>query len=65
MEVIAANTPKEFALQLDVGTCEESQVDPIAWVKSNPGRIKMMHLKDWAPAEGTRTKAIAFSLVKA
>jgi len=51
MEVIAANTPKEFALQLDVGTCVEVGVDPIAWVKSNPGRIKMMHLKDWAPAD--------------
>ena len=49
MEVIAANTPKDFALQLDVGTCEEAGVDPVAWVTSNPGRIKMMHMKDWAP----------------
>jgi sugar phosphate isomerase/epimerase len=49
MEVMAANTPQDFALQLDVGTCEEAGVDPVAWVKSNPGRIKMMHLKDWAP----------------
>ena len=49
MEVMAAHTPKEFALQLDVGTCEEAGVDPVAWVKANPGRIKMMHLKDWAP----------------
>jgi sugar phosphate isomerase/epimerase len=51
LEVIAANTPKEFALQLDVGTCEEAGADPVAWVKANPGRIKMMHLKDWAPGE--------------
>lgn len=51
IEVIAANTPKEFALQLDVGTCEEAGADPVAWVKGNPGRIKMMHLKDWAPGE--------------
>lgn len=49
MEVIAANTPKEFVLQLDVGTCVEAGSDPVAWVKANPGRIKMMHLKDWAP----------------
>jgi sugar phosphate isomerase/epimerase len=49
MEVIAANTPPEFMLQLDVGTCEEAGADPVAWVKSNPGRIKTMHLKDWAP----------------
>lgn len=48
LEVIAANTPKEFALQLDVGTCEEAGADPVAWVKANPGRIKTMHLKDWA-----------------
>jgi sugar phosphate isomerase/epimerase len=49
IEVIAANTPKEFVLQLDVGTCEEAGADPVAWVKANPGRIKTMHLKDWAP----------------
>jgi sugar phosphate isomerase/epimerase len=49
LEVLAANTPKEFVLQLDVGTCEEAGADPVAWVKANPGRIKVMHLKDWAP----------------
>jgi sugar phosphate isomerase/epimerase len=49
IEVIAANTPKEFVLQLDVGTCEEAGADPVAWVKANPGRFKVMHLKDWAP----------------
>jgi len=51
LEVIAANTPKEFVLQLDVGTCEEAGADPVAWVKANPGRIKIMHLKDWAPGK--------------
>jgi len=51
LEVIAANTPKEFVLQLDVGTCEEAGADPVAWVKANPGRIKVMHLKDWAPGD--------------
>jgi sugar phosphate isomerase/epimerase len=54
LEVIAANTPKEFVLQLDVGTCEEAGADPVAWVKANPGRIKTMHLKDWAPGKGYR-----------
>ena len=49
IEVIADNTPREFVLQLDVGTCEEAGADPIAWVKANPGRFKVMHLKDWAP----------------
>ena len=49
IEVIAADTPREFVLQLDVGTCEEAGADPVAWVKANPGRIKVMHLKDWAP----------------
>jgi len=56
IEVIAANTPTEFALQLDVGTCEEAGADPVAWVKANPGRIKMMHLKDWAPGSRAEEK---------
>jgi len=56
LEVIAANTPKEFVLQLDVGTCEEAGADPVAWVKANPGRIKIMHLKEWAPGAGGQEK---------
>lgn len=52
MDIIAANTPKEFVLQLDVGTCVEAGSDPVAWIKANPGRIRSLHLKDWAP--GTR-----------
>jgi sugar phosphate isomerase/epimerase len=49
MEVMAAGTPNEFMLQLDVGTCVAAGSDPVAWVKANPGRVKTMHLKDWAP----------------
>jgi sugar phosphate isomerase/epimerase len=49
MDVLAANTPKEFVLQLDVGTCVNAGADPVAWINANPGRIKVIHLKDWAP----------------
>ncbi len=52
MDILAANTPQEFVLQFDVGTCIEAGADPIAWIKANPGRIQSVHLKDWAP--GTR-----------
>jgi sugar phosphate isomerase/epimerase len=36
-------------LQLDVGTCLEAGGDPAAWIRSNPGRIRSLHLKDWSP----------------
>src|ERR1700733_257372 len=49
MDVLAANTPKEFMLQLDVGTCVAAKNDPVAWINANPGRIKSIHFKDWAP----------------
>jgi sugar phosphate isomerase/epimerase len=49
IEVLAASTPKDFMLQLDVGTCVEVGSDPVAWIKANPGRINSVHLKDWAP----------------
>jgi sugar phosphate isomerase/epimerase len=52
MEVIAANTPKDVMLQLDVGTCVEAGADPVAWINANPGRINCMHVKDWAKGEG-------------
>jgi sugar phosphate isomerase/epimerase len=49
IEVIAANTPKDLMLQLDVGTCVEAGSDPVAWIEANPGRIRCLHCKDWAP----------------
>jgi sugar phosphate isomerase/epimerase len=56
MEVLAANTPAEVMLQLDVGTCVEAGSDPVAWIKANPGRIRSIHCKDWAagPDKGYR-----------
>jgi len=52
MDILAASTPKDVALQLDVGTCVAAGADPVAWIRANPGRIKSIHCKDWAP--GTR-----------
>jgi sugar phosphate isomerase/epimerase len=56
MDIIAANTPPEFVLQLDVGTCVAAGADPVAWIKANPGRIKTIHLKDWAPDDEAKDK---------
>jgi sugar phosphate isomerase/epimerase len=49
MEILAAGTPKEVMLQLDVGTCIEAGSDPVAWIKANRGRIRSIHCKDWSP----------------
>jgi sugar phosphate isomerase/epimerase len=56
MDIIAANTPNEFVLQFDVGTCLEAGVDPVAWITANPGRIRSLHLKDWAPGTAEQQK---------
>jgi len=52
METIAAGTPKDFVLQLDVGTCVAAGSDAVGWIKANPGRIRSMHCKDWLPGKG-------------
>jgi sugar phosphate isomerase/epimerase len=57
MDILAANTPKDVALQLDCGTCVEAGADPVAWINANPGRIKSAHLKDWSAKAGY---AVAF-----
>jgi sugar phosphate isomerase/epimerase len=54
IEVLAENTSKDVALQLDVGTAVEVGADPVAWIKANPGRIKSLHLKEWSPEKGYR-----------
>ncbi len=54
IEILAKNTKPSIMLQLDVGTCLNSGGDPVAWIRSNPGRIRSLHLKDWSsdPAKG-------------
>jgi sugar phosphate isomerase/epimerase len=49
IDVLAANTSKDVALQLDVGNCLRAGGDPVAWIRANPGRIASMHVKDWSP----------------
>jgi sugar phosphate isomerase/epimerase len=51
MDILAANTPRDVVLQLDVGTCVAAGADPVAWINANPGRIKTMHCKDWKAGE--------------
>jgi len=48
-DVLAANTPPNVMLQLDVGHCVSAGADPVAWIDANPGRSKSLHLKDWSP----------------
>ena len=54
IEILAKNTKASIMLQLDVGTCIEAGSDPVAWIRSNPGRIRSLHLKDWSsdPSKG-------------
>jgi sugar phosphate isomerase/epimerase len=59
MDLLAANTPPDVVLQLDVGTCVHAGADPVAWVNAHPGRIKSIHLKDWGAGEG-RGYAVPF-----
>jgi sugar phosphate isomerase/epimerase len=56
MELLAANTPNDLVLQLDVGTCVKAGADPVAWIRANPGRIRSAHLKDWAPGTDAQEK---------
>lgn len=52
IEILAKNTKPSVMLQLDVGTCIEAGSDPVAWIRSNPGRIRSLHLKEWSPEPG-------------
>jgi sugar phosphate isomerase/epimerase len=56
LDIVASHTPAEFVLQFDVGTCLEAGANPIAWIKANPGRIRSVHLKDWAPGAAAEEK---------
>jgi sugar phosphate isomerase/epimerase len=49
IETLAKKTRPSVMLQLDVGTCVKAGSDPVAWIRSNPGRIHSLHCKDWSP----------------
>jgi sugar phosphate isomerase/epimerase len=49
-EFLAQHTKPSVVLQLDIGTCIAAGGDPVAWIRSQPGRIRSMHCKDWSPA---------------
>ena len=57
VDVLAAGTPREFTMQLDVGTCVAAGADPVAFIKANPGRIRSVHCKDWAPGTPAEDKS--------
>jgi sugar phosphate isomerase/epimerase len=52
MGILAKNTKPSVMLQLDVGTCVESGVDPAKWIRANPGRIRSIHCKEWSKEKG-------------
>lgn len=52
MDILVKGTPQHVMLQLDIGTTMEAGVDPVAWIKSNPGRFNSIHCKDWAKDKG-------------
>lgn len=56
IELLAEETTSDIVLQLDVGTCLEAGRDPVEWIRSNPGRIKSIHCKEWSsdPSKGYR-----------
>lgn len=58
MEVLAKNTTRDVALQLDVGTCIEAGSDPVTWIKQNPGRIASIHCKEWSRDAGVGYQAL-------
>jgi len=49
IDVVAGDTDKSVVLELDTGNCMASGGDPVAFIKSHPGRIRAMHVKDWSP----------------
>ena len=54
IEVITGETDKSVILELDTGNCLASGGDPVTLIRSNPGRIRAMHCKDWDPEKGYR-----------
>lgn len=58
MDILARSTPSAFTLQVDVAWCMAAGGDPVAFIRANPGRIRSLHCKDWAPGSAAEEKGI-------
>jgi sugar phosphate isomerase/epimerase len=45
-DVFAANTSPDVTLQMDLAHFPEHKLDPVAYIKRDAGRVRMMHCKD-------------------
>jgi len=52
IEIVAARTPPDFVLQVDVGPAVEAGVDVPAWIRAHPGRVRSVHCRDWSASRG-------------
>ncbi|KAF7785953.1 hypothetical protein PRUB_a0371 [Pseudoalteromonas rubra] len=57
-DYIAANTPEDFVLQLDVGWAEYAGKDPVAYINRYPNRTITTHFKAKYPATVTNKKPL-------
>ena len=56
MDVLASETDKTVALQVDVGGCIQGGGDPVGLIKKHPGRVPSLHCKEYStdPKKGFR-----------
>ena len=50
-DVFGENTSAEVTMQMDLAHFPEHKLDPVDYMKRFPGRVRMMHLKDYPPDE--------------
>ncbi len=53
-DIIAANTPKEFAMQYDTANGMGGGADPVEPILKWPGRGPSIHLKEWSGEHGAK-----------
>jgi sugar phosphate isomerase/epimerase len=43
IDIVAARTPQDFVMQVDVGPAVEAGLDVPQWIRSHPGRVRSLH----------------------
>lgn len=52
IEIVAAGTPADFVMQVDVAPAVEFGIDVPAWVRAHAGRVQSVHARDWSATRG-------------
>ena len=64
IDILVANTPKDFGFQIDTGGAFRHKTDLVEFMQKYPGRVRSLHIKDWTPETNATGMILGDGVIK-